>query len=835
MKPPRKTDRAGKKAGAYSLLWLFKKRLFFESRKYTSGIILTGGVTSLFVALLIVGSSFISAYYRATGQNGPRIFDIYYGSSRIDLNDDKPSSVNVTCAVTDYFQVTDIKLYYTCDFWYTKQIIDGKYQFSNLTGNYYEFSINISSIDKPTTILFFIWAKNTGGFFGFNDNGGLNYLIRIDYPEPTSESNGTGNTDLFQYIMIDEDNKTLTRNPRPSIKFQVNETSDAWIVVNGKEYDKKVNSLFFLFVIEDDLLVGNNTIEIFVKQNQTTYNKTLILKRTILPPQVISVYPADNQTIINTLNGISINFDENVTGIVTLTGPINQSWTISQACSTLSLSLDFNSAFGNYSIDIDVVDNYNLSGHYQLGFQFKKSQYPFIDILSLVNDSNVVEFNLTIMVQLSEKCNVSIEHLNISNSTLNYYNVSSINIDNFNLVTGDNIINVSATNEDNYTNSTLIHIVQNPYIIDDLDYDFYVLPNTNLTINIECRTHLEVNGSIFYRFDYNGSYYQREFILLENASKPNRYLSVNISAPDNVHHIDFYIELWFGAECKILNQDGFNYHVTVEYLYHDNTAPIFQDVKYPNNPNSNAICSIKVYLFDVTGIQNVSLYYSRNYSSNDLHEREMYYIGNDTNKNGLWIGFIPAHVNNTVINFTVITRDLFNNTAMYSADYIVHDEAVAPIPGVFSREYQSNVSGAIITLITIMFLIIIVFVLIYIMINDQNIKRELFRERGRIFIMRRVCNLTLKGVKKYYYIEQLVQELIGQAIGVTIGFLAMAPLFVYVLKITLVAWTLGFHELYYLSYNTLESWVFLLLFLFICCSLLLKLLQVDKYFERLVD
>jgi hypothetical protein len=132
-----------------------------------------------------------------------------------------------------------------------------------------------------------------------------------------------------------------------------------------------------------------------------------------------------------------------------------------------------------------------------------------------------------------------------------------------------------------------------------------------------------------------------------------------------------------------------------------------------------------------------------------------------------------------------------------------------------------------------MVLIISVFLVVFILMNDQNVKRELYREEDRIFILRNVCKIPYSSVKKYYYIEQLTQDLIGYALGLLVGFFLLAPFFVWVVKVTLIAWTFDFQSLFYLSYITLESWVYLTLILFVLASLLLKLIQVDKYVERL--
>src|SRR5512137_2128694 len=99
-----------------SLFWLFRKRLFHETRKYTAGIILTAGVTALFIAMLVVGSSFLSASYRAMGLKGPRIFDINYPASNIDITLEMPRNINITCGVSDYYAVESVRLFYSVDF-----------------------------------------------------------------------------------------------------------------------------------------------------------------------------------------------------------------------------------------------------------------------------------------------------------------------------------------------------------------------------------------------------------------------------------------------------------------------------------------------------------------------------------------------------------------------------------------------------------------------------------------------------------------------------------------------------------------------------------------------
>jgi len=132
-----------------------------------------------------------------------------------------------------------------------------------------------------------------------------------------------------------------------------------------------------------------------------------------------------------------------------------------------------------------------------------------------------------------------------------------------------------------------------------------------------------------------------------------------------------------------------------------------------------------------------------------------------------------------------------------------------------------------------MVLIIAVFLVIFVSINDQNVKREVYREEERIFILKHVCNLDYAAIKKYYYIEQLIQDGIGYGMGTLLGFLLLGPAFVGILKITLVAWTFDFQQLFYFSFTTLESWVGLLLLLFILCALLIKLIQVDKHVAKM--
>ncbi len=81
--------------------------------------------------------------------------------------------------------------------------------------------------------------------------------------------------------------------------------------------------------------------------------------------------------------------------------------------------------------------------------------------------------------------------------------------------------------------------------------------------------------------------------------------------------------------------------------------------------------------------------------------------------------------------------------------------------------------------------------------------------------------------------EQLVQDSIGYGIGTVLGFLVLGPLFVSILKKTIIEWTFDFQEMFYFSFISLESWVYLLLVLFVLCALLLKRVQVDRHVTKM--
>ena len=102
-----------------------------------------------------------------------------------------------------------------------------------------------------------------------------------------------------------------------------------------------------------------------------------------------------------------------------------------------------------------------------------------------------------------------------------------------------------------------------------------------------------------------------------------------------------------------------------------------------------------------------------------------------------------------------------------------------------------------------------------------------------VFILGNICKLTRDSTKKYYYIDELIKDSIGFGLGVLFGFLVLGPVFVSLLKVTLIAWTYDFHQIFFLSYLTLESWVGLILLVFIVGALLMKLIQVDKYIGKM--
>nr|MDO8117417.1 hypothetical protein [Candidatus Sigynarchaeota archaeon] len=189
--------------------------MFHETRKYTAGIILTAGVTGLFISLLVLGSSFVSASYRASGLKGPNVYEVVYSPRSLNISTDMPDNVFVTCGVSDYYPVDTIRLHYSVDFWKTSVFLNASYLFSNITGNYYQFTLPMR--DVPTTYLFYIWANNSAGYFSYNNNGGHYYSILLFIEEEQDPGNPPDPNLLrvVQQIYIGIDNATTTRNPKP--------------------------------------------------------------------------------------------------------------------------------------------------------------------------------------------------------------------------------------------------------------------------------------------------------------------------------------------------------------------------------------------------------------------------------------------------------------------------------------------------------------------------------------------------------------------------------------------------------------------------------------------
>ncbi|MEX2684772.1 MAG: hypothetical protein Q6373_024580 [Candidatus Sigynarchaeota archaeon] len=841
-----------------SLFWLFRRRLLYETRKYTPGIILTAGVTALFVAMLVVGSSFLSASYRAMGIKGPRIFDIKYPTESISIALEMPRAVNITCGVSDFYAVESVRLYYSIDFMKTSVPIEGKLFATNLSGQFYRFTIDYvlaeSGIPEPLTYLFFIWANNSAGYFTHEDNGQSFFSIRlqeasgqgINYQDPSL-------LQAIQRVQIGIYNQTTTRDPRPTLSLWINQTSTAWVSINGNSSTQRSGARYYSFVPATNLNVGLNNITFFVQQNKL-YSRTILVNRVDTPITLTSLKPGNGSTVYNSLRWINFTANDYIKCNVSLAGNFNKAWNISSYQKYFSFRVEFNKTFGNYSVDINAADNYGNTRYFTLHFTFQKSSEPYIYIFSPRNTSSLVNITIGINASFSEACNVTVENLNVTGSARSYLNITSGILGGMGLTRGWNYLNITATNVDGRVNSTILRVMQQPYIIHHFTFNPFAIPGGKLYVDLNFSTNYtaSISGDLWYIFDYTPPYQHVLFSIINSTTSTGvrkGILRATINIPLYAEHVLFNFTVYFGPESKHYDQNGQDFHVPVAYLYQDLQGPVIREIRIAPSGryfsttttiSSNDKAKIRVNLFDVTGVKNASVMFSLNSTFDKNATLNMTYEGGSSNKNGYWYVVLPSQVNGSVVYCRIVLYDILNNTDYYSVQYQVTDRLnpylyVGVIPGLLSPDFEEFVIGAITTLLVIMVLVIVVFIAIFISINDQNVKREMYREEDRIFILKHVCKLDREAISKYYYTEQLIQDSIGYGVGAMLGFLVLGPLFVAILKLTIIKWTIDFQDMFYFSFITLESWVILLLLLFVLCALLLKLVQVDKYVAKMVN
>ncbi|MHA1683710.1 MAG: hypothetical protein ACTSUE_22420 [Promethearchaeota archaeon] len=823
-----------------NLSWLFFKRFRFETRKYTAGIILTAGVTALFISMLIIGSSFQSALFRATGQKGPNINNILYDNSIVDLNETRPNYLNVTCQISDFYSIERVRLYYTMDFWESSEVLDGTYLLTNLSGNIYTFSIKLRN--TTTTYLFFIWANNSAGYFNYNDNNGGFYHKRLQFDDGVDPTPPADPTSAFQKIMVGYYNWTVTRDPRPNVVVWANQSSNATVYVNGDNLGLQAYKDFFIFEPSSDLQIGINNINItlFQENDGVKNNYSRVINITIIntPINITFMTPENNSVVYNYLDKITFLVDEHVRADIRLTGPVNQSWNVTSYLVNYTLPFLFNDTHGIYNLSIFVENRNGRNNTFLCTFNFTLSPHPYISIQNLVDMDKVVNNSLTIHANFSEICNVTFENLNVTNSSINFTNQVEYNFTGIPTVAGMNFINISVENADGNRNYTVLKVQKERYIIHSYYYPPIVKPENYLTVLVNFSTNETASGIMKYNFDYNSTIYTESFSLL-NGTFQEGFLQAKVLVPQSINDIEFNFTLNFGPEEINYNNSGNYYHVVVGYYYYDNVGPQNRDLSFSSIPKSIHYNTVRINLFDVSGVRNATIIYTNDPTFFENKSLEMEYVGTDIEyNNGVWEAKIPPYSNSTTVYFQILTYDKLNNSASYGIySYTVDDSFINNpeqyIPGVLEINYEKAISGAITTLLAIMVLIIIVFLAIYISMNDQNVKREIYREEDRIFILKNICKLSDKSIRKYYYIEQIFQDGMGFIIGSVLGFLVLAPIFVDIVKFTLIEWTFDFQDLFYYSFVTLESWVGLLLVLFVLSSLLLKILQVDRYIEKL--
>ncbi len=823
-----------------SLFWLFGKRLFHETRKYTSGIILTAGVTGLFISLLVLGSSFVSASYRTSGLKGPTIFDVQYAPRVMNISLDMPENISITCGVSDYYSIDVIRLYYSVDFWKTSTYLDGTYLQTNLSGHYYGFVLGTRYV--PTTYLFYVWANNSAGYFSFNNNGGSYHSVRLVHQNISDPIDDQDPALLkpVQQVFIGQDNATTTRDPRPEVAVWLNQTSNCWLGVNGANTEVRTGARYYLFQLDSNLTAGLNTFIIYVQQD-LLFTHAFNVTRLTTPVSISSPKPGNNSVVYNQLSQLSFKTNDHITCNVTLSGPVNQSWPVTTYLKDFSFNVNLAKNFGNYLVSISAADRYGNSYDFTLAFSFMKSAFPYITVLTPSSGVTIVNTTTRLDATFSEACNVTIQNSNITAWNASFTNKASISTSSIPVIQGWNEIIVNATNAEGNTNSTTIFVQQTPYIIHNFYYDVFVLPGETLIITVSFSTNYTASGSVRHTSSYSTPFLTTPFTISEGNGNEG-VLKATILAPSSPGNLYFNFTVQFGPESEFFDQNGLDFYVPVEYLYRDTQGPVARSISLGPSTNVNAKITsndevrVLVNMYDVTGIQNVTLVYSPDGFAVSNQSIVMTYLGGGTNGNGNYRAYIPQHENQTVVSIKVISYDILNNSGLYENSYVVNDVILASkVPGVLSTEFEKAITGAISTLLVIMLIIIIVFICIFISINDQNVKREVYREEDRIFILRNVCKLSDTRIKKYYYIEQIVQDSIGYFSGVLIGFFILAPVFVDVVKVTLIAWTFDFHEMFFLSYITLESWVALIIMLFILSSLLLKIIQVDRYVTKMVD
>ncbi|NMC07579.1 MAG: hypothetical protein GYA24_20365, partial [Candidatus Lokiarchaeota archaeon] len=652
----------------------------------------------------------------------------------------------------------------------------------------------------------------------------------------------------IQRVQIGIYNTTTTRDPRPAASVWLNQSSTSWIAINGNVSAQRMGARYYIFTPEADLNVGWNNFTFFVQQDRV-YKKTILVNRINTSLDLIDLKPANNSAAYNNLNWINFTMNDYVKANISLSGEFNKSWTVTDHQKYFNLLVKFNDTYGNYSLAINASDHYGNFARIRVAFTFQKSMHPYISIISPKNASSLVNLTISINATFSETCNVTVENLNVSSSSQVFINIQRGILGNIPVIKGWNYINISVMNAEGRGNSTLLKIIQVPYIVHKFTFSPFVIPGGKLHVDLNFSTNYTqgaTGGDLWYMTDYNPPYTHVPFTFVNTTwagGVLRGILRATIDTTLDDEHVLFNFTVHFGPEIKQYDQNGQDFHVPVAFLYQDMQGPVIRSLQVGPSTNifgritSNDKVKILVDIYDVTSVRNASVLYSLDSTFATNETRQMTYRGTASNKNGYWDVILPSRVNGSRVYYSIITHDTLNNTSTYSASYMVNDVLNANldrvIPGMLNPYYEKAITGAISTLLAIMELVIVVFIVIFISINDQNVKREMFREEDRIFILKHVCKIDPPSIFTYYYMEQLVQDSIGYGLGALIGFLVLGPVFVSILKVTLVAWTFDFQDLFYFSFITLESWVTLLLVLFVLCALLLKLVQVDKHVRKM--
>jgi hypothetical protein len=825
------------------MFWLFGKRFSFETRKYTSGIILNAGVTALVIAMLVVASSFLSASYRANGQQGPRIFSIMATASTLDLSLDMPRTVNVTCGISDYYPVEKVLLYYSTDFWKSRVSVAGTVLSSNLTGTYYQFTIPLLQV--PETYLYFLWANNSVGYFSYADNQHYYYSILVQNENASVPFNAQDPKLLhvIQSMQIGYGNGTTTRNPAPFIYVELNETSPISLVLNGNPSDSWAftGNRIYNLTLPMDLTVGTNLITLNVDQKRIfSFNFTVIYSP--VPLNITSMNFANNSVVYNYMTNMTFSANDLVQAHVTTTGPQVGTWNSTTYATSFTVPWTFGQVYGNYTIGVSINDHYGGSFTETYSVSFQKSEFPWIHVDSPANGSTVVASNITITANFTEACAAVASNLNTTTSTPIIQNVTNVTLPALALMNGWNYIQVNATNLANKTTSVLLRVNQVLYSTNNGSRDLYVVPGGTFHLVVNVTSLVVPNGTLRYAL-VNSSGLTCYSVSLNITGGELGYYTMKASIPIPLATIDMFYNytLQFNTTAIIFNEDGQSFHVLVSYLYQDTEGPTVSEEGF--SPGVNSITSsnyvtIILDLNDLTGVKNASIEYATNPSLATPTKANMTFTGEPvSNGIGDWVVTLPPYPNSTTVYFKVLMYDVLNNSASFTGSYSVHD-VLNPntdqiIPGVINQTFNKAINGAIGTLIAIMVMILSIFIVIFITINDQNVKREIFRESDRLFTLKHVCELSEKSIRHFYYIEQGLQDLIGYGIGIVMGFVVLAPVFVWIIKITLISWTYNFQTLFFLSYSALGSWVGLLLVLFVLSGLLIKMLQVDRHVAKM--